>query len=257
MPPTPELVKRIISLRRTGRQSVQSIADVLGVDPTVVAARLKDPTLADPPVTPVLPTATTQGQTLQWDTTAQAYVAATPAAPPAETDPAVKGIVDVKGDLLVATADNTVARVPVGADGQVLTADAASAAGLKWAAAGGGAPSPTWTEVTPQSGYAKSNIDSTMWQFAAYWNYGGYLNLRGVMTKLAATANTEVLTVITGIAPLKRRRFALPVKSDTLGDVLHQMEVTVNAGNSEIRYLGPGSGAASTFIFDGIRIPLT
>jgi len=44
-----------------------------------------------------------------------------------------KSLVDAKGDLLVATADNTVGRLGVGSDGQVLTADTASAGGVKWA----------------------------------------------------------------------------------------------------------------------------
>jgi len=43
-----------------------------------------------------------------------------------------------KGDLYVATASATVARVGVGADGQVLTADAAQTAGVKWATPSGG-----------------------------------------------------------------------------------------------------------------------
>lgn len=47
-------------------------------------------------------------------------------------------LVDAKGDLLAATADNTLARVGVGANGTVLTADSTAAAGVKWAAAAGG-----------------------------------------------------------------------------------------------------------------------
>lgn len=40
-----------------------------------------------------------------------------------------------KGDIYAATASNTVARVGIGSDGQVLTADSASTPGLKWATA--------------------------------------------------------------------------------------------------------------------------
>lgn len=50
-----------------------------------------------------------------------------------------KTVVDAKGDLLAGTANDTVARLGVGSAGQVLTADPATATGLKWAtpAAGG------------------------------------------------------------------------------------------------------------------------
>ena len=42
-------------------------------------------------------------------------------------------LVDAKGDLLTATADNTPARIAVGANNTVLTADSSTATGLKWA----------------------------------------------------------------------------------------------------------------------------
>ncbi len=47
-------------------------------------------------------------------------------------------VADAKGDLLAATAADVIARLPVGIDTQVLTADSAEATGIKWAAAGGG-----------------------------------------------------------------------------------------------------------------------
>ena len=51
----------------------------------------------------------------------------------------MKSTVDAKGDIFVATADNTVIRLAVGAtDDHVLTVDSGEASGVKWAAAGGG-----------------------------------------------------------------------------------------------------------------------
>jgi hypothetical protein len=57
---------------------------------------------------------------------------------------AVSGtLIDAKGDLLVGTADDTVARLPVGTNGYLLTADSAETPGIKWAAAPVSLPSQT------------------------------------------------------------------------------------------------------------------
>jgi hypothetical protein len=73
--------------------------------------------------------------------TTSSVLAATPTAVKSAYDLAngavAKSIVDAKGDLIAATAADTVSRLAVGTNGQVLTADSAEATGMKWAAASG------------------------------------------------------------------------------------------------------------------------
>jgi hypothetical protein len=59
-------------------------------------------------------------------------------------------IVDAKGDLIAATANDTPARLAVGTNGQVLTADSTAATGIKWATAatGGGLTLLSTTTIT-------------------------------------------------------------------------------------------------------------
>jgi hypothetical protein len=83
-------------------------------------------------------------------------------------------IVDAKGDLIAATAADTPARLAVGTNGQVLTADSTAATGLKWAAASAGAL--ILVNASTVSATQTTNIDNVF--TTAYRNY--FIEIDGV-----------------------------------------------------------------------------
>lgn len=95
---------------------------------------------------------------------------------------AIKGLVDAKGDLLAGTADNTLARLAVGANDTALVADSAETTGVKWAAltgAGGVASSVIWrgTAATATAGNLVSTTPEADADANASISYGA-LSLR-------------------------------------------------------------------------------
>jgi hypothetical protein len=70
-------------------------------------------------------------------------------------------IVDAKGDLIAATGADTPARLAVGTNGQVLTADSTAATGLAWATATSGGMTLLSTHTLSGSTYTISTINQT------------------------------------------------------------------------------------------------
>jgi hypothetical protein len=77
-------------------------------------------------------------------------------------------IVDAKGDLIAATAADTPARLAVGTNGHVLTADSTAATGIKWAAP---VSSSALTFISAVTFSASSSIDFSNVFSSTYDNY--------------------------------------------------------------------------------------
>jgi len=92
-----------------------------------------------------------------------------------------KTIVDAKGDLIGATAADTPARLAVGTNGQVLTADSTAATGLAWASPAGGGGM-TLLSTTTLTG-ASTTISSISGSYKHL-----LLNLKGVTSTVDGNA---------------------------------------------------------------------
>jgi hypothetical protein len=94
-----------------------------------------------------------------------------------------KSIVDAKGDLVAATAADTVSRLAVGSNGTVLTADSAEATGLKWASPSAAATSYTLISTTSLGGSGSVTVSGL----------SGYNKLYGfIYQATTATASNEI-----------------------------------------------------------------
>ena len=99
----------------------------------------------------------------------------------------LESLLDAKGDLIAASADNTPAKVTVGSNDTVLTADSGEAAGVKWAAAAGGYTIVSkGSDESVQSNTTLQNDDDLLYAIGANEKWEFTVKLRIAQGGLAA-----------------------------------------------------------------------
>ncbi len=115
-------------------------------------------------------------------------------------------IVDAKGDLIAATAADTPARLAVGTNGQVLTADSTAATGLAWTA-------PVTGGMTLLSTTTMSGSTTTVSSISQ-----AYTNLYVVLENVTVSVDAEVSFRIVSSSTL-HFQYYLSAQSTTVGQV--------------------------------------
>ena len=106
-------------------------------------------------------------------------------------------IVDAKGDLIAATAADTVSKLSVGANGTVLTAASGQATGLEWATPSSGALTLTGSvDFTATQSIIVSNCFSSTYDY--YVAYINFSNISGAQTTLRYRLRTGGTSSTTG-----------------------------------------------------------
>ena len=103
-----------------------------------------------------------------------------------------QSIVDAKGDLIVGTAADTVGRLAVGTNGQVLTADSTAGTGLAYTTPISASSTTTFTNKTIS--LTSNTISGTLAEFNTALSGDDFVSLTGAETLTNKTLTTPVLT---------------------------------------------------------------
>lgn len=151
-----------------------------------------------------------------------------------------KSIVDAKGDLIAATAADTPARLAVGTNGQVLTADSTAATGLAWATASAAASGLTLISRTSFSNVAGQNFDSIF--------NSTYSVYRVVIETINATSGADTLKLqFRTSGTTQTTAYYGAVGAAAYGATSYPAVVpSNNASSLQISHSGIGSGTPTT-----------
>jgi hypothetical protein len=146
-----------------------------------------------------------------------------------------KSIVDAKGDIIAATADNTPARLAVGTNGQVLTAASGQATGLQWSTISSGG----WTQISSVNLSGNSVIN--------FSSFSGYKFLRVVANGISCGSNTAFRLRVNNDSTANRHRTMLMTSSGTTATYINEGNDNANvfpASFSNVQFYG------HTFVID-------
>ena len=154
-------------------------------------------------------------------------------------------IVDAKGDIIAATAADTVSRLAVGANDTVLTADSTTATGLKWAAP---SANKTWTLLntggTALTGASTITISSiTKDNLMIIWN-GASL----------ATDNSTITFRINADSTSKYGQNDIRLDYDNSGNITHTYD---NAAPNALTAFSVGAIMSNTASYSGGNITIS
>jgi Collagen triple helix repeat (20 copies) len=142
----------------------------------------------------------------------------------------------VKGDVLAAVTGGTFGRLAVGPDGQVLTADAASASGVKWAPTGGGGGAPVDATYVTTTANATLTAETVL---AA----GTGLSLAGATFSVADNGVTNVKLADMATARIKGRVTAATGDPEDLTGT--QATTLLDTFTTALKGLAPASGGGT------------